>query len=131
MKLLPKILLIVLIAFVTVALLLAILLGSFRYVYNYQKHLVISEASSDGQYELKIYQIGDPDWPFGHTHCRFVLSDNGKTIVKEDFDIADDGCIATPENFTVRWFADSVKITVRGQEQPDMEHILCFDGQTK
>lgn len=45
--------------------------------------------------------IGEPEWPFGSTHCRIELYAEEKRISKRDFSIADDGGCATADNFYV------------------------------
>lgn len=41
-----------------------------------------------------MYQsVGEPDWPFGYSHARFVLKHDGSTVTKYKFDVANDGGI--------------------------------------
>lgn len=111
-----------------VLLLLAILFGGFKYRTSYAKTELVTETSSDGQYTLKIYMIGEPDWPFGATHCRFDLLEGAKRIVKVPFSIYDDGAMARKGNFDIRWNEDNVTILVSGSEQDQDAYVLKFDG---
>ena len=52
--------------------------------------------------------VGEPDWPFGATHCRFTLRREGRQILERAFSIQDDGAVARADNFDVRWRADGV-----------------------
>jgi hypothetical protein len=71
--------------------LIMILAGSFTYTTRYKIHDVASYTSPDGKYELLFQQVGDPDWPFGHTHARLVLKDEAGTIAFPGGLYQDDG----------------------------------------
>jgi len=89
-----------------------------------------SYTSPDGKYELLFQQVGDPDWPFGHTHARLVLKDEAGTIAKYSFDIADDGANARSDLCQVTWKATQVEAVISGEEQNDNQYILFFNGKT-
>ena len=72
--------------------------------------------------------IGEPEWPFGATHCRMELFKDSKRIIKHPIDIYDDGAIAHKDNFDIKWHEDNVTVTVSGSEQDDNRYILSFDG---
>ena len=59
---------------------IVVLAGSFTYVTRYKIHEVAYSTSQDGKYVLLFQQVGDPDWPFGHTHARLILKDESGTI---------------------------------------------------
>lgn len=105
-----------------------LLIGSFRYRVNYAKTEVVTSASDDGKHSLTVYMIGEPDWPFGATHCRFDLWDGSKRIAKEPFSIHDDGAAASENNFVITWQEDRVEILVTASEQPDELCAIYFDG---
>ena len=109
-------------------LLFLLLIGSFHYRVNYAKTEVITSVSDDGKHTLTVYMIGEPDWPFGSTHCRFDLRNGNKRIVKEPFSIHDDGVAASENNFAITWREDRVEILVTASEQPDEMCIIYFDG---
>lgn len=75
--------------------------------------------------------IGEPDFPFGATHCRFDLKEGKKTITKYRFDLRDDGCNASEENFEITWEENAVLIQTTASEQEDQFYRLFFDGRTK
>ena len=109
-------------------LLFLLLIGSFHYRVNYAKTEVITSVSDDGKHTLTVYMIGEPDWPFGSTHCRFDLRNGNKRIVKEPFSIHDDGVAASENNFAITWREDRVEILVTASEQPDELCTIYFDG---
>ena len=111
-----------------ISLLAGILCGGIRYRTRYAKTEITTSASSDGQYTLTISMIGEPEWPFGATHCRFDLSDGSRKVVKYPFSIQDDGAMANEENFQISWYPNKVSIIVSGSEQEDRAYILHFDG---
>ena len=75
--------------------------------------------------------VGEPDWPFGATHCRFTLRKEGRQILGRAFSIQDDGAVARADNFAVRWRADGVQVVVSGSEQGDRVYVLGFDGSAE
>ena len=108
--------------------LLIILFAGYKYRTTYAKTEIMTETSEDNQYTLKIYMIGEPEWPFGATHCRLELFKDTKRIIKCPIDIYDDGAIVHEDNFDIRWHEDNVTVTVSGSEQDDNRYILFFDG---
>ena len=108
--------------------LLIILFAGYKYRTTYAKTEIMTETSEDNQYTLKIYMIGEPEWPFGATHCRLELFKDTKRIIKCPIDIYDDGAIVHEDNFDIRWHEDNVTVTVSGSEQDDNRYILSFDG---
>ncbi len=89
-----------------VALCLAALAGGIWYRVEVAPTEVLTDVSPDGMYELTIDRVGEPDWPFGATHCRFTLHGEGRQILERAFSIQDDGAVARADNFAVRWRAD-------------------------
>ncbi|MDO4189606.1 MAG: hypothetical protein Q4E51_00735 [Lachnospiraceae bacterium] len=74
--------------------------------------------------------MGDPDWPFGHTHARLVLKDDSGTIAKRSFDVANDGANVHSDSWLVYWKADCVEAVISGEEQSEIRYTLYFDGKT-
>lgn len=97
-------------------LLLTMLTGSLTYVIRYRTNDVDSSISPDGQYELLLQQIGDPDWPFGYTHARLVLKNDFRTIVKHRFDVANDGGAVQSDSWKVTWKDTCVEAVISGEE---------------
>ena len=114
-----------------VALCLAALAGGIWYRVEVAPTEVLTDVSPDGMYELTIDRVGEPDWPFGATHCRFTLHGEGRQILERAFSIQDDGAVARADNFAVRWRADGVQVTVSGSEQGDRVYALGFDGSAE
>lgn len=109
----------------------AVLIGGIAYRTSWAKTEVVTSSSDDGRYTLIVYMIGEPEWPFGSTHCRFDLMEGPRRIVKYPFSVQDDGAAAHEGNFRIVWYADSVRITASGSEQEDREYVLRFDGRAE
>ncbi len=107
------------------------LFGYIKYKKSYSKKLVETSLSDDGSYILNIFMIGETDFPYGKTHCRFNLTRFSIEISKLSFDIADDGANASENNFNITWNDEYVSIIVSGSEQEDVTYNLYFDGTTE
>lgn len=115
-------------AVVVILTVLILAAGYFVYDVRLKTGSVDASVSGDGEYELLLQSVGEPDRPFGYTHARLVLKHNGKTVTKYRFDIADDGGILSVENWSVVWEKERAVVTVYGEEQGNVEYILSFDG---
>jgi len=102
--------------------------GDFIYATRFKINPVDKSTSPDGTYELSFQQVGDPDWPFGYTHARLVLKNGKRVIIKQTFDIADDGANASINSWNVDWKDISVEVIISGTEQDDVLYVLKFDG---
>ncbi len=111
-----------------VLIVLALSEAVFAYRVSFAKTKILTSASDDNSYQLTVYMIGEPEWPFGATHCRFDLLHGRKRLIKHSFSIQDDGSAARESNFHVTWGEDHVMVVVSGSEQPDKEYVLNFDG---
>ena len=78
-----------------IAIVFACLLGDLIYATRFKINPVDKSTSPNGIYELSFQQVGDPDWTFGYTHARLVLKNGKRVIIKQSFDIADDGAKAS------------------------------------
>lgn len=113
------------------ALLVVILFGGIKYRTDYAKTQIKEEYSGDKQYILAIYMIGEPDWPFGATHCRFELRKGGKRITQYPFSIQNDGAMAHEGNFRIIWEKEKVSVVVSGEEQEDQTYVMYFNGDVE
>lgn len=105
-----------------------LLIGGFVYVTKYKIADIDSSISDDGQYELMFQSVGEPDWPFGYSHARIVLKEGNKAVTKCKFDVANDGGILWPENWTVTWQDSCVMTVISGEEQSDILYTFYYDG---
>lgn len=112
-------------------LMVGITAGAFLYKIKYEKKTIDEFSTFDGKYKLTIEQIGEPDWPFGYTHCRFVLKQGEDVITSYSFDLADDGANASSSNFELYFLTDSAQIFVNASEQEKKVYRLYFDGKTE
>ena len=110
-------------------LLFLLLIGGFKYRTEYAKTEVETYYSDDHDYKLAIYQIGEPQFPFGPGKCRFVLTKDDKKINGIDILLLNDGKWPHPKNFSVSWASDHVAIVASGEEQEDITYILYYDGR--
>ena len=101
--------------------------GSYVYVTKYKITDIDSSVSPDGKYEVLFQSVGDPDWPFGHSHARITLKQDDKTIKQFKLDVANDGGVLHPENWHVSWDDTCVIITISGEEQDDALYTLYYD----
>ena len=108
---------------------IVVLAGSFTYVTRYKIHEVAYSTSQDGKYVLLFQQVGDPDWPFGHTHARLILKEESRTIVKYSFDVANDGANVHSDSWQVTWKDTCVEVVISGEEQNDCQYILYYNGK--
>ena len=113
-KKLPIILLIV----ETVLLLLILVSGIIYFITNIEKTEVYRQSSDDGSQTVIIYEIGDPDWPFGDAHY-MVYGPSNFTVT-----VSDNGGSG---GFNVEWKENSVVIIFSGSEQKDAIYELPYD----
>lgn len=106
-----------------------VLIAAFTYKTKYRETEVLQSASPNGIYNLKIYMIGEPEWPFGPTHCRYDLCEGDRILVKSPDTILNDGKNAIPENFDICWQEDCVNLIIHGEEQDDKAITFFFDGR--
>ncbi len=126
-----KIIKVILAISAVVFILLAISFGRIIYLIKFAKTEVLTTEADDGEHSLTVYQIGEPEWPFGLTHCRLDLYEGKKRIIKEPVAIADDGAVAYAGNFLITWQEDRVDVKVVGSEQEPEMYKLFFDGKVK
>ena len=105
-------------------------LGYVRYKTRYEAEQISVSTSPDGDYELVIYSVGDPDFPFGAAHGRLVLKGKEKTIAYRSFEVANDGARFDESDLKTTWYIDRVEVVVSGSEQRDELVTMRFNGQT-
>lgn len=105
-------------------------LGYVRYKTRYEAEQISVSTSPDGAYELVIYSVGDPDFPFGAAHGRLVLKGKEKTVAYRSFEVANDGARFDESDLKTTWYIDRVEVVVSGSEQRDELVTLRFNGQT-
>ena len=103
---------------------IVVLAAGFIYNSEFKIHDVADSTSQDGKYVLLFQQVGEPDWPFGHTHARLVLKDESGTIVKYSFDVLNDGGNVHPDLWQVTWKENCVEAVISGEEQSNIQYIL-------
>lgn len=105
-------------------------LGYVRYKTRYEAEQISTSTSPDGDYELVIYSVGGPDFPFGAAHGRLVLKGKEKTVAYRSFEVANDGARFDESDLKTTWYIDRVEVVVSGSEQRDELVTMRFNGQT-
>lgn len=103
-----------------------LLLGTLYYQVELKKTEVVTYEN--GIHTLSVFMIGEPDWPFGRTHCCFKLKEKQKKIVEYKFSVRNDGCFVSENNFDVDWYNDYVILSVNGEEQNIVEYRVDYNG---
>ncbi len=120
-------------AVIMIILILAgILLGLgllIKYETSWRLSNVGVEESPDGKYIILFQEVGSPDFPFGSSHAKVTVYDGNKEITSFREDIADDGAVFRPDNYSVEWMEYGVVITFMGSEQGDREVEVFYDGR--
>ena len=106
------------------ALILTAAIGVFIYKTEFEPSEIMTYENSN--YQVTVYQIGAPDFPFGPGKCRILLRENGKLIAREDLELQNDGKWPDENNFSIAWQPDSVTVTAKGEEQEDTDYTLRF-----
>ena len=102
---------------------------SFVYTSEYKVTERDTAVSPDGKYELLLQAVGEAAFPFGPAKGRLVLTEEGNTIVEDDFTIYDDGRAIRNDSWKVTWYDEYVEIILSGKEQFDERVILYYDGR--
>lgn len=102
----------------TSILLIALALGGLLFKTKKAETEVYRQSSEDGSQTVVIYEVGQPDWPFGNAHYKVYGPSNFSV------DVSDDGGSG---GFTVEWKESSVVIIFSGSEQEDAVYELPFN----
>ena len=124
-----KTILIILGILAALVLMIAIFWISFVYTEEYKVTERDTSVSPDGKYTLILQAVGEATFPFGPAKGRLVLTEEGSTIVEDDFTLYDDGRAIQSNSWKVTWYDDYVEIILSGKEQFDEQVILYYDGR--
>ncbi|MBQ9037476.1 MAG: hypothetical protein IJ115_08490 [Erysipelotrichaceae bacterium] len=91
-----------------------------------KRTLIVKSVSDDNIHTVSIYMVGDPEFPYGSTNCQAILSDNNKTVSRQDIILKNDGKTATEENFVIMWQNDKVIITAMAEEMEPVRYTVSF-----
>lgn len=108
-----------------------LLAGCFYYAVNYKKTLRDTSVSPDERFELTLIEIGEPAWPFGSASGRLILNEGATKILQTDFELRNDGCSISSNDWSVTWNENYVEVILSGEEQFDEQILLYFDGSTQ
>ncbi len=112
-------------------------LGYVRYKTRYEAEQISASTSPDGDYELVIYSVGKPDFPFGPAHGRLMLKDQEKIVAYRSFEVENDGARFYDDDLETTWYGDRVeavkaainkakvcKKNIAGYDKENKKHIL-------
>lgn len=116
-----------LIAAILIGLVLLMLI-SFWYVTGFRHTDIDTQTSPDGRCQLTLQMEGEPEWPFGSTDGRIIVSYDDKVIKKIKFMVQDDGSLLTKGNWEIAWGVAGVQITLKGSEQENQVLQVMYDG---
>lgn len=102
--------------------------ADFVYITRFKNTEIVTSVSDDGVYSLTVCMIGEPDWPFGATHCHLDLRMGRFVIARHPISLGNDGARAREDNFSFYWAEDHVSVRVNASEQDDKIYQLHFDG---
>ena len=105
-----------------------LLAGCFYYAVNCKKTLQDTSVSPDERYELTLIEIGEPAWPFGSASGQLILNEGATNISQTDFELRNDGCSISSNDWAVTWNENYVEVILSGEEQFDERILLYFDG---
>lgn len=107
---------------------LMILLFFFLAEYNFAYRRTEVLSSSSGEYNISIYMIGEPQFPYGYTKWGFSLYSRRRKIREESHFLLNDGKILTEDNFLVIWGDDAVSIVASGSEEDDVRFVIPLES---
>ena len=101
--------------FVTLAVVVCLLAGCSLIVSILKTEFITSQSSPDNLYSVSLYQVGDPEWPFGDVKAKLVLSDSESNVIDAvDFELANDGGDVKAGNIIeIVWLENHVEIHMR------------------
>lgn len=105
----------------------ALIIGVLTYQLEYAVRTV--DQQTHGTYTVKLSEIGEPLF-FGPSTMKVELTQSGKVIAHEQFDLANDGKYIEPDIWSVSWSSTGVETTYFAEEQSDFSITLTFEGET-
>lgn len=114
--------------FCTVIIISLLLVISVYYTVNCKKTFRDTSISPDGKYELTLLEIGEPAWPFGAASGQLILNEGNTIISQKNFELRNDGCNISSNDWAVTWNENHVEVILSGNEQSDEQICLYYDG---
>ncbi|MBR5135352.1 MAG: hypothetical protein IKV35_07115 [Clostridia bacterium] len=131
MKALKVVLIAVLAVVCTTVLLMVSVAAVFVYEEKFKKTEVYRECDPNGAYVFVLYEIGEPVWAFGPVKARIaVLDSRGKTVVKQDLSLNNDGSHVHELNVeALRWREGALEVQLKGfDDEEKTTYTLSFDA---
>lgn len=95
-----------------------------EYKTTYKKTEVVSSSNND--YRLSIYMIGEPQFPYGYTKWGFSLYKGKKKITEESLSLLNDGKNLSKDNFTLKWTDSTLTIIASSSEEEDIKFVVSL-----
>ncbi len=103
-----------------------LVVGEVIWRLDYAQIKVLTAVSKDNQYRLTVCMVGEPDFPYGATHCRAALHKGKKQLSAQDFSVQNDGAIVKEDNFSISWDEAAVTLTANGTEQENVDIVMDY-----
>jgi len=110
-----------------VLLLLPLLLYGGIKIYQNRRIEIVSKLDESGIYQIKVMQIGSPEFPFGPVRCEVRLLQSGRTINSSVMQLKNDGKNLMEENFEITFRENDCSIMVRCEEEEPFEIIWKYE----
>ena len=110
---------------VIAVLLMAGLFGFYKYKTEYALTEIL-EVNEDN-HSVKIYMVGEPEFPFGSAYARIMIYEDSKKKESLDVEIANDGKNLFEDNFEILFEKDRISITVKGEEMDEKTFTYGFE----
>ena len=85
------------------------------------------DSKTNDNYEVVLYAIGSPGWPFGPQEGKVVLRNQSEKINEVNFTLHNDGKNMGEGNWKVDWKEDRVIVTIIGEEQSDQNIVMYYE----
>ncbi len=104
-----------------VLLLLPLLLYGGVKIYQNRRIEIVSKTDDSGIYQIKVMQIGSPEFPFGPVNFEVRLLKSGKKINSSVMSLKNDGKNLMEENFEITFRVNDCSIMVNCEEEEPFE----------
>ncbi len=110
-----------------VVLLTLLVIGIVRAIISEPKEQwITSEVSPNEVYTLELYMVGTPRFPFWVTDCRGYLLRDQVQVGLVEFELYNDGKVATKDNFAVEWQASQVVIHANALKMMEKDFTISY-----
>ena len=110
-------------------------IGWFVYKTQFKETTISTYTSPDGVYQLTFLERGEPTFPYGAAHGRFVLQKGRDRVSRYDWNANYDGVtLSNSLEYSppdVQWRSDRVTVCIVDTEKGDWTYDLYYDGKVE